>query len=188
MKKNQKINQANHPEELLYLVDSNDKVLGSVVRKIANADPSKSHREVGIIIVDDQKRVLLQQRSKYKKVNPLCWSITAGHITYGKEPLESAYEELNEELGFETKLIYLNKELHTYDWETHFMYYYMGFYDNQKITIDKSEIKQVKMFDYESLKELTKVQEVNHSHFPTFNKLWKGDYNRIYEKLKKQKR
>ncbi|MCA9397648.1 NUDIX domain-containing protein, partial [candidate division WWE3 bacterium] len=90
-------------DELLDLVNENDEVIGTILRSEANSNPKVYHREIGILIADSQDRVLMQQRSKNKKVYPLYWIVScAGHVSAGMTPEEVAHKELQEELGFDT--------------------------------------------------------------------------------------
>ena len=41
--------KANFPDEILDLVDKNDKIIGEIVRAEANSDPKLFHREVGVL-------------------------------------------------------------------------------------------------------------------------------------------
>jgi isopentenyldiphosphate isomerase len=130
-------------DELLDLVNENDEVIGEVWRTQANADPKLIHREVGVVLYDDQNRLLFQQRSLNKKVHPGNWTMAAlGHIGKGGNPEDFAHQELQEELGFDTPLTFWEKQLIALPNETHFTYWYMGKYTGQKITIQTSEVQQ----------------------------------------------
>ena len=171
-------NKANQPDEILDWVDDQDRVVGEIVRSKANSDPKYAHREVGILLVDKDERILLQKRSKYKNENPSVWSITAGHILAKGDPEITAHQELEEELGFDTKLIYLDKILKTYPWETHFTYYFLAKYDGQKIVLEPAEVEKVDFFSKAELDDLINSKEkVNTSHLPIFNKFWAGEFN-----------
>jgi isopentenyldiphosphate isomerase len=139
--------QANKPDEMLDWVDENDEVIGEIIRHKANAEPKYIHREVGILLADDQKRILLQKRSKLKTVKPSFWSIgCAGHVTKGENPDLVAHQELKEELGFDTELTFIGKRLRRLEKETHFMYYYLGFYEGQDFILEPTEVDSIKFF------------------------------------------
>ncbi|NCN87753.1 MAG: NUDIX domain-containing protein [Candidatus Pacebacteria bacterium] len=158
---------ANKPEELLDWVDDNDQIIGQIVRKKANSNPKYIHREVGVLIFDQDNRVLLQKRSQYKNVFPGMWSITAGHILSGEQPLATAHTELKEELGFDTDLTFLKKELHRYDHESHFMYYYLGRYNGEKLVLEKAEVEKTSFFSKDELEKLIESNKlVNKLHLP----------------------
>lgn len=172
--------QANNPTEMLDLVDEHDVIIGQVERKKANQDPSLIHREVGILIVDSQQRVLFQQRSKYKSTLPLVWSIScAGHIGLGQEADRVAHQELKEELGFDTRLVFLEKVLQKLENETHFMSFYLGFYNGEPINFDSSEVAAVRFFSKAELDQfIADGNAVNHHHDSILKKWWSGEYNK----------
>ena len=170
--------KANKPAELLDLVDANDKVIGEVIREEANTSPSNTHREVAVILVDSQNKILLQKRSHYKTVNPGMWSVTAGHVLKGEDTLEAAHTELQEELGFDTELVFITKAFHTYDWETHFMYYYVGIHTGQPIVLETAEVAETRFFSEADLDVFIAAGEnVNTKHVRIFKEYWQGKFN-----------
>ena len=176
--------KANKPEEVLDLVNANDEVVGTVIREEANTNPKMTHREVAVILVDDQNRILLQKRSHYKTVNPGMWSVTAGHVLKGENTLETAHTELQEELGFDTELVFITKALHTYDWETHFMYYYVGRFVGQTITLESAEVEETGFFSEAELDAfIANGENVNMKHVEVFKEYWHGAYNREVTRL-----
>ncbi len=175
---------ANKPNELLDLVNKDDQVIGEVVRKEANSNPDLIHREVAVVIINNNNEVLLQKRSKYKKVNPLVWSMTAGHILKGADIKQTAHRELQEEIGFDTSLIFLTKKLHRYDWETHFSYYFLGLYNNQEINCELAEVEEVKFVNRQELNKILKYEEVNQHYLSIIQDLWEGVFNKQITKLK----
>ena len=176
---------ANKPEEILDLVNKKDEIVGEVVRKIANSDPKFTHREVGVIIIDNENKILLQKRSKYKKVFPGMWSITAGHILKGYSPDDTSHLELEEELGFDTKLIFLDKEFHSYNHETHFMYYYLGKYNKEEIKLELAEVEQVGFYSQQELNDLINNEEesFNKIHLPIIKKIFDNKYQDQFNKI-----
>ncbi len=59
------------------------------------------HRAVIGAIVDENNKVLMQQRSNSKQKFPGLWDLsTAGHIRSGEGPMEALNRELNEEIGY----------------------------------------------------------------------------------------
>jgi len=178
------VKQAENQTEILDLVDEQDRVLGQVVRAEAHQDPKLIHREIGIILVNSQKQIMLQKRSQYKTVNPSTWSITAGHVPAGQDPSQVAHQELAEELGFDTELIFLVKRLNTYSWESHFMYYYLGLYNEEPISLSEAEVEKVQLFSQDELAKLVASSEkVNPTHLPLFENFWQGEYQSQLQKL-----
>lgn len=148
-------------EEIIQLVDKNDKVIGTIPISQANSDPTKFHREVGIIIVDSQRRMLLQQRAFTKKHDPGKWTVAAaGHIPVGMTPEEAAHMELQEELGFDTELTFFEKVFHQIPTQSRFFYNYLGRVDSPQITIEPAEVAQAGFYsETEALKLLGEEPE-----------------------------
>ncbi len=91
---------ADHLSELFFLVDETDSELKSISRAEAHSGSKKIHRSVGIFLVSCSGKMLLQQRSMDKDVDPGRWSYSvSGHVTYGQTYLEAAKRELFEEVG-----------------------------------------------------------------------------------------
>lgn len=170
--------KANSPEEMLDLVDKNDQILGVINREIANKDPKYTHREVAVILVDENNKLLIQKRSEYKSVHPSMWSLTAGHISAGEDPEETAYAELEEELGLTgIDLKFLVKRYNEYSHESHFMYYFIGNYSGEKINFEEAELSEVKFVSESDLEEMIKNSEsINLKHLPVLKKVWDKDY------------
>lgn len=88
-------------EEFFDIVDENNKPLGfKKNRKEVHATMQDWHRATHIWIINDDGKVLCQQRSPAKDVNPGKWqSFFGGHLKAGQTYLSNAIEELSEELG-----------------------------------------------------------------------------------------
>lgn len=169
--------KANKPEEILDLVNEDDQIIGEVIRKNANSNPKLIHREIAVIVVDDKNRILLQKRSEYKTVNPGMWSVTAGHVLKGEDLFVTAHSELQEELGFDTELVFIKKVLHKYKWETHFMSYFLGSYNGEKIKIETSQASEIRFFAKKELEDfIKKGGNVNLKHLEIFNSYWLGEF------------
>ena len=54
------------PNELFYLVDVNDEVIGSIKRSEAHGDKTKIHRAVYVLVTNDNNQMLFQRRSLKK--------------------------------------------------------------------------------------------------------------------------
>lgn len=154
------IDKTNSPGELLDLVDENDQVIGTVTKGEANQNPKLIHREIAIIIYDEDNKILIQKRGEKKTIDPGLWTISvAGHIPKDMSPQDAAHMELKEELGFNTSLVFINKQLLHYDNETHFACLYKGKYTGQKINFDKEEIQKVKFISRKDLEKMSKKGE-----------------------------
>ncbi len=166
-----------HVEEILDLVDENDNVIGTVPRSRANSDPSVIHREIAIMIFDNKGRILLQQRSLNKKIDPGVWTTTAaGHVDAGMTPLETAHIELREELGFDTELKFLNKHIDRQPNETRFFYWYTGnFPENGQIKIQTEEVMNTKFISKSELEDFQKQgNKVGALSIKYMDQFWSG--------------
>ncbi len=171
--------KANTPEEIVDVVNENDEVIGQATKREVNSNKSLLHREIGILLYDENNRVLTQQRSKKKKAYPLYWIISvAGHVPAGMPPLESAYKEMEEELGIRVPLIFIEKTREYFETETNFVYFYIGqVSSNTKITLDLNEAEQ---YQFVNAKDIKRMQSAGEKFEPysleAFMKFWAGSY------------
>lgn len=143
-------------EEIIELVDEHDQVIGTVTAREANQDPTKYHREVGVLIVDSRGQILLQQRALTKQLEPGKWTMAAaGHIPVGMTPEQAAHMELEEELGFDTELAFIEKRFDQIPTQSRFFYFFIGQVDDPEITLETEEVADAGFYDEsESLKLL----------------------------------
>src|SRR3989304_10069910 len=142
-------------DELLDLVNEKDEVIGTVWKSVANKNPKKIHREVAVIIFDESRRVLIQQRSFRKALEPGKWMLSAaGHVLAGEDPGIAAKRELIEELGITTRLKFFGKEWNKRENESRIFYMYFGKVRSaDKIKINKDETEKYKWIDITRLKD-----------------------------------
>lgn len=147
--------KANTPDEVVDVVNEQNEVVGMATKREVNANPQLIHREVGILVFDDRGRVLFQQRSRYKNVMPLYWTMSvAGHVPRGMTVESAAHMELQEELGFDTDLVYSYTSLEHAPNETFFCSVFLAPYRNQAIHFAPHEIEAVQWMDLEAMIEL----------------------------------
>lgn len=110
---------------------------------------------VGVIVINNNNEILLQKRSKSKKVNPSKWGICGGKVEIGETTLEAGIRETLEEIG-----ILLNKEdlnflnMNISD-NVHFTVYYVRKdIDANKCKLQAEEVEKIKYFNIEELKNL----------------------------------
>jgi len=140
--------RANRPEEVVDLVDHEDRVIGTARKQTTQRDPTLIHREIAILIHDGE-RLLWQLRSAAKTVMPLTWDLAcAGHVGAGDQPLAAAHRELHEELGLATQLRELERRLVRLPNETYFAYVYAGaFPAGASPRLDPDEVAEVQWCD-----------------------------------------
>lgn len=61
--------------------------------------PLEPHRFAGVLLVDPQGRLLLQERDEHPVIDPEKWGLPGGHVDPGEEYEHAAYRELAEETG-----------------------------------------------------------------------------------------
>ena len=148
----------------------------TVSREIAHRD-GIPHRTAHVWIVRKKEKgydILLQKRSMEKESYPgLYDTSSAGHIPAGEEPLPSALRELKEELGIDAApeqltfagmfRIRYEKEFHGRmfrDNEITWVYVYSDPVDENALTLQASEVDEVRWFDLEDVwTEIQKSRE-----------------------------
>jgi isopentenyldiphosphate isomerase len=162
-------------DELLDLVNENDEVIGEVWKSETVGNPKLIFREVGILIYDDKRRLLLQRRSVKKKTYPGYWIISAGgHVHKGENPEKEAHKELLEEIGFDVPLKFAFKLLMTYPGNRSIAYGYVGKYGGREILIQKEEVEEARFFSKEEFEELLKTDKVEPTSAEWCRKFWEG--------------
>ena len=92
-------------EQRLILVDSSDRVLGSLGRAACHAGEGRLHRAFSILVFDDEGRLLIQQRSAEKELWAGSWSNSCcGHPLEGEALEAAARRRVGEELGIQPEL------------------------------------------------------------------------------------
>ena len=176
--------------ELLDVVDEENNLTGKVEHREIIHQKGLYHREVGIWIMNEKGKILIQKRSANKKQAPNKWGITAGHVDAGQEPIEVAIREVLEEIGLELKkeeieFLFVTKKHKKFSdtqYNNNFQYIYFA-RSNKKIEeyeIQEEELSEVK---YISIEELEKVIENKDERY-TFSK---SEYFESLMKILKEK-
>ena len=150
-------------EELLDVLDENGLKTGQVLPRKQVHKEGLWHRVVLIAIIDDENRILPQQRSANKDKNSNKWDfITGGHIGAGQDSVSAAVREINEEV-----MISLGHNVHVRDFRYMFTYreqervsenymdrQYFDFFvlrkreiDISKIIFQESEVQAIDLVD-----------------------------------------
>lgn len=86
--------------EFFDIVDENDKVIGKISSQIQNTVKPSQLRFINIILINNNKEILVPKRSSNRRIFPNCYDFSVGgHVNSGEEYIEAAYRELKEELG-----------------------------------------------------------------------------------------
>jgi isopentenyl-diphosphate Delta-isomerase len=95
---------ADTDQEILEVVDADDRVVGHAARSEIHRR-GLLHRAVHVFVFDSQGNIYVQRRSASKDRHPLKLdSSAAGHVDPGESYRETAYRELEEELGIRSEL------------------------------------------------------------------------------------
>ncbi len=88
-------------EDLLYVIDRDDNVLGKDSRQSIHKT-ERWHRGIHILLLSPEGRLLLTVRSKTKDKFPNTYDLSvSGHVDYGETYEQTARREAEEELGIE---------------------------------------------------------------------------------------
>lgn len=142
--------------EILDIIDEQDNVIGQMPKSQVHEGKQILHREVGVLILDKDNRVLLQQRSSKKQFFPGAWTTSAvGHVPAGKTPEEAAHMELVEELGFDTELTFIERRKYESGDHVSFGYLFKGvFPENAKVVIQEDEVDGYNFFTQDEILKL----------------------------------
>ena len=150
--------------EYLDIVDVSGQPTGKTISRDEAHKFGIRHRTAHVWVVSG-RNILLQKRSDEKESFPGMYDTSsAGHIPAGVEPLPSALRELSEELGITASpedlkyagafRIQYEKEFHGRmfrDNEVTTVYVYDKPVDINSLTLQKSEVSEVRWFDLEEV-------------------------------------
>jgi isopentenyl-diphosphate Delta-isomerase len=143
-------------EEQYDILDENGNKTGEVLSKSVAHDRELLHGAVQIWVYNTKGEILLQRRSKSKKIFPGAWDISAaGHISAGETPVVAAIREVEEEIGIKVNPEELRRVAIVRDTvpllpnKTHpemaWVYILHKELDPKKLTIQQSELTAVKL-------------------------------------------
>ncbi len=94
----------------LILVDEEDHEIGYQDKLTCHDKDGLLHRAFSLFIFNDDGELLLQQRSRQKRLWPLYWSNSCcSHPRRGEDMAQACRRRLSQELGLDTALEYLYK-------------------------------------------------------------------------------
>lgn len=140
----------NDQEELLVVVDENDKVINYQSRSLVHQQ-KLLHRTISVSVYNNKGQVLLQKRSAKKDSNPGKWANAAGgHVVKGQEYDQAAKQEVFEELGINPEITLIKKMIINDPVHTTMTTIYKTTY-NGPFNFNKQEIDEIKFFSKEDL-------------------------------------
>lgn len=163
-------------EELIDVLDENGVKTGKIVTRSEVHKKGLWHRSIAVAIVNDDNKVLMQQRSYKKDKNAGMWDISvAGHISTGQDALSAASREINEEvsidLGFKVDIkdfrymfSYRKEDIIREDYIERQFYDFFILRKNglkeEDIKVQESEVEQVKLVNISELYQMLEKGEV----------------------------
>ncbi len=91
-------------EEQVILVNQLDEQIGTMPKMEAHEN-AMLHRAFSVFVMNDQGKIMLQQRAADKYHSPLLWTNTCcSHQLLGETNIEAGKRRLQEEMGFVTEL------------------------------------------------------------------------------------
>jgi isopentenyldiphosphate isomerase len=175
--------------EYLDVVDEQNNLTGQVEERDVIHAKGLWHREVAVWIMNEKNEVLLQRRAATKKQGANKWSVCAGHVDPGEEPVIAALREASEELGIQISKEELEELMvekiarkHTNSMNNRFAYVYF-YRTNTPIGDYHIQLEELSEVKYITLDELGKIIEEKPEDYPMAG----NEYIlRIYEKLKER--
>lgn len=169
-------------EELVVLVDENDKKIG-LMPKMEAHEKAVLHRAFSVFIFNKDGDLMLQQRASHKYHSPLLWTNTCcSHQRDGETNLEAGKRRLFEEMGFNTDL----KEVFSFVYKAPFDnglteheldHVMVGYYENEP-KINKDEVEAYRWMTLEDVKtDIEKNPQIYTAWFKII-------FNESYQKLK----
>ena len=127
---------------------------------------SRIHRSSNLLILDSKNRLLLQRRSRYKKLYPNKYSFSvSGAVSWRENNKQAIIREMKEELGIyiKCKPLFSYKFFDFYD--KSFAALFLGNYDG-KLKINKEEVESVKWVTMDFIKK--DIRQRPHKYSPVF--------------------
>lgn len=160
--------------ELIDVVDENNRLTGEKCERKEIHEKGLWHREVTVIIMNQDRKILLQKRAA-KKVAPNMWSLTAGHVTCGESEKQAALRETEEELEIQNlklddfELIGIEKTMRNRD--EHINNKFDNLYllktnlKEDEFVLQESEVAQVKYFSLDEIREICQNKDKYKAQF-----------------------
>ena len=180
-------------EEFFDVLNSWGEYTGEIASRDMCHEKGLWHKAVVVFIVrNDNKRVLLQQRSATKKLWPNLWDITAGgHVLTGELGHQAVLRETNEELGIELKSDDLefigattSENIKGDIVNRHYNEYYIAHkdIDIKNISLQEEEVQDIKWFDKEEI-----IKRVNENYKDLTDKIGVWNYLIKYFEINENK-
>lgn len=158
-------------EELIDILDENGNKTGNIATRHEVHTKGLWHKVIVVAIINEDGKLLMQQRSKNVETYPEKWDVsTAGHVSAGQTSIEAAMRELSEEIGMrvnKNEIEYVLTYKNTKNLENYIDNQFFDFYivkkekiNIEKITMQKSEVQQVKLCNLKEVQEMILNKQV----------------------------
>lgn len=178
-------------DELIDIVDKEGNLTGKTCLKSEAHKHGYFHQTIHVWIYTNDRKILLQKRALSKKVFPGLWDISvAGHIGAGEKIEEAAIREIEEEIGFKISI----PNLHKIGTRIHQVNHPNGIIDNEfhhvfitelttsieSLTIQESEVAELKLFDLDILNHTSDFENVL---LPEYSDYYKFVFDQIVKTI-----
>lgn len=155
--------------ELLDIVNENNELTGDIVEREIVHEMGLWHREVAVIIVNKEGKMLLEKRAPTKKQSPNKWGLCAGHIEAGDIPENAIVREMKEEIGVDISIdelefiktavrdIKFNDNL--YNREFQYTYFWITDKREGEFVVQEEELTEVRFFEVQEIKDKVKSKD-----------------------------
>lgn len=155
--------------ELRDLYDRNGNLTGKTYYKGDTIADGFYPMVVMVVIRNSNGDFLMQKRTPNKGGD---WGVTGGHPKSGETPIEGIITEVKEELGLDfSKENFIEYDSGCDGKDCYKMYYVTKDIDINDITIQESELTEVRWFTMDELKSMVNSGELNENQIACFNKV-----------------
>ena len=151
-------------DELLDLVNEKDEVIGTVWKSEAHGNPKLIHREVALVVSNEDGDILFQKKSLNKEYRPGGWTVSVAGHPFADEPIINAIKrEAKEELGIQASSVkLLNKKLISKNSESRFIYVFKTTLTRDyRFKVNELEVLKVKWISQDKLDEFYKSNDID---------------------------
>ncbi len=189
------LDSAPHPvvsfdSDLLILVDSEDRETGSLDKARCHEGKGILHRAFSLFVFNSEGAVLMQRRSRQKRLWPAFWSNSCcSHPRVGEKTPEAAKRRLEEELGLVCEPSYIYKFQYHAEYlsigsENEFCWVFAGFVGDQTVRPNVNEVDDCRYIEPETLdREMDSRPE---TFTPWFHMEWRSLRHDYWSILKGQ--
>lgn len=172
--------------DLLILVDADDREIGSLDKEACHDGDGKLHRAFSLFLFDERGRLLLQRRSKEKRLWPKFWSNSCcSHPRYGEAMEAATVRRLGEELNTAADIEFVYKFEYQARYtdrgsENELCWVYLGRL-GQAASANESEIEELRFISANELN--SEIDAVPERFTPWFKMEWKRLNEEFAEQL-----